>query len=99
MSGKSERDAEIRKIKWRIWALRQDNLRLSEDINTSIAREDNARRDALIMQSRFPGTPDFDPAPWEKFRAYIRQQIAETEAEITGLLAQLEELEKGGADA
>lgn len=89
---------EIGKIKTRIWALRQDNMRREENIDASLAREDEARRAAMMMKSRYPNTPDFDPSPYESYRALVRKNTAKADAEIADLMERLEELQNNGAE-
>ena len=89
---------EISKINFRIWALCQDNMRRGENIDASLAREDDARRAAMIMKSRFPNTPDFDPEPYESYRAFVRKETAKADAEIAALRERLKELHNNGAE-
>ncbi len=85
---------EIDKIKGRIWALRQDNMKREENIDASINREAEMRR--YHMEHGFSG--EYDATAHEAYRELVRGWTEKANAEIAALCARLEELQKGGAD-
>ena len=85
---------EIDKIKARIWALRQDNMKREENIDMSLSREDEMRRHH--MEHGFPG--EYDATAHEAYRELVRGWTEKANAEIAALCVRLEELQKGGAD-
>ena len=82
---------EIKKIKGRIWALRDTNLKISENIDKSLSHEDEMRR--YHMERGFPG--EYDATAHIQYRKWARENIAKYEAEIYKLMERLKELEEG----